>query len=280
MIAVPLLGGALLVACVRHSWLAQYNYPDMNRMQSRYLIGLGILFLITACVILKQFPLKKPGLAQLLGFSLIPAALAILSYQIIIKGEYILDKRIVLSINSADGDLFKGLGVIFLIISIGIILITNMVIGKSNQIALLYALLGIGVIYLSGISPVYKNLLTRQENNFPIKAASFQLMSDFPTAQADQSRFTILYNPWAKPVLRMDIVVATFNVYGFYNLKLVVDSHIAKDKKKEQILIVQKGHQQLFTIYRFTNKSKRYNNETRKNTVDGIYFFALEKDAR
>lgn len=95
-----------LVAVVRHSWRANYNYPVFERIKGRYMLYFPMLFAILAMVTLyHRRVVIKNKVANILLTYVIPCLAVIVSYGIVAKGWFFnLNSKVFLgSIEAIDG---------------------------------------------------------------------------------------------------------------------------------------------------------------------------------
>lgn len=98
--------GINLVAVVRHSWRASYNYPVFERIKGRYLLYFPMLFAILAVITLYHRRIViKNKVVNILFTYVLPCVAVIVSYGIVGKGWFFnLDATVFLgSIEAIDG---------------------------------------------------------------------------------------------------------------------------------------------------------------------------------
>ncbi|MDO5424152.1 MAG: glycosyltransferase family 39 protein [Eubacteriales bacterium] len=112
------LAAAFFVAVTRHSWRANYNYPDFEKIKGRYLIYFPILFVLLGTVVLfREKPKFKKKWFNILVTYLLPVGMIIGAYLIDIEGvAYPLQSTFIGSIESTDGQKIKLIGPAFVVI--------------------------------------------------------------------------------------------------------------------------------------------------------------------
>ena len=168
-ITLFVLLAAFMIACVRHSWKARYNYPDPSRVQGRYILYFAPLFIITAIISIRnliQKKIKSSYLLLLMGFSI---GLMIFSYFVLFKRLIYLDEPIVISMSSPFGYILTSLKAEFLyLVGLLIILVGIYLATLNKQILALTAVL-VCVFYIYANINIYQSdLLQRQKPNYQI----------------------------------------------------------------------------------------------------------------
>jgi hypothetical protein len=224
-IGVGLIFICILLACIRHSWRAEYNYPDPIKIQGRYLFMLGPLFLITAVASIKREKIQNFHLSDLnfLFFSIVSICILIIAYKFLIEGYLFLGKPIKISVSSSDGYLIQLLRYDFLIICSLCILVTILFISRNQRLLMATFLTLLCFFFLIGdIRIYYENLLPRQKDNIEAYYLLEALKKDNNgLIKPDTSQITIKVRPglgesyenWRN----------AFRFYGYQNLKIETD---------------------------------------------------------
>ncbi len=159
LIGVALICGTLLLACIRHSWRAAYNYPDPMKIQGRYILYFVPLFAIAAFALIRT--LNPPRLSKS-GYALAVVVLGqavTAAFLFIYRGIIYLEKPLGISVNSADGDFIRILDTTFLWAFFTILLVSLFFLGrKKTRLAAAMGLMLV-VFYLYGNYRLYTEFL-------------------------------------------------------------------------------------------------------------------------
>ena len=167
-----LVGAALLVACVRHSWRANYNYPNLFKIQGRYLLYFVPLLLATAVVAIQRLPSRPLTPSRWLGVVLAAGGTTVAGIAILFKGFVFLGHPLLLAPNSPDGYVVEGLGgKVFASVCLAIVAASAGLAGRDRRWALAALALGVVMLYGMGDQAIYRTrLLPWQAANVHIKA--------------------------------------------------------------------------------------------------------------
>jgi len=155
IIVMVIITLSLLAACIRHSWRINYNFPIPEKLQGRYLMYFGPLFLITTFTLFKrQFKPIDP--MKLFIFS---AAMISISISILFKGFLYLDGPLNISRSSPDGYLFEALGILFTVLILANVLLNSLLINKKKAILFTSEVLFLSIFFLFGNIRVFQNIL-------------------------------------------------------------------------------------------------------------------------
>jgi hypothetical protein len=170
--AVVLVGAALLVACVRHSWRSNYNYPAPSKIQGRYLLYFVPLLLATVVVAIQRLPLRPLTPSRWLGVVLAAGGITVAGFAVLFKGFVFLGHPLPLAINSPEGYVVEGLGgKVFASVCLAIVAATAALVGRDRRAALVALALGVVMLYGMGDQAIYRTrLLPWQAANVHIKA--------------------------------------------------------------------------------------------------------------
>lgn len=152
LLTILILVVFLLIACIRHSWRADYNFPVPLKLQGRYIFFLNHLFLITAAIsFFNNHVLVKR--AKILIHS---ALLVAVAYSIINIGFIFLNYALKASVSSPNARFMEALGPGFLTITILFILLFATLPFKSpiSKTLLFIFLLG---FFSAGVFGVFRN---------------------------------------------------------------------------------------------------------------------------
>ncbi len=162
-ISLVIIVAFFLLACVRHSWRAAYNFPDPVKLQGRYIMYFGPLFLITAFSFFKKpVAIKKPALFSLL-LILLSGALVIFAYAVLFEGLIYLDGPLGASVNSPYGSLMRTLKVWYVIAALACAVASSLLIGKKRACQVAALALFLMGFYLYGNVRIYQRILTSRQ---------------------------------------------------------------------------------------------------------------------
>jgi hypothetical protein len=169
LISVILICIFFLIACIRHSYRASYNFPDPMKIQGRYILYFAPLFMITAFAAIKNIDFSKISRISRSLWIVIPSAIISMAYLILFGGFIILDSPLSPSVNSPDGYLFQSLDIIFPMAAIFISLIGVLSLRKNKPVLQIFFPLLLAGLYIFGAIKMYKSILfPRQLNNFQV----------------------------------------------------------------------------------------------------------------
>lgn len=149
---------SLLVACVRHSWRASYNYPLPYKIMGRYLVHLAPFFIISFYISIKKirFPnLYKSEWGYWL-FSICTSGLIWLAYSILYRGLFFLEDGIINSGSAAHGIMAREMGYLFFPISYIGVLIFGWFLGRNRNLLFISTTAILLLYYLLGDFKVFK----------------------------------------------------------------------------------------------------------------------------
>jgi hypothetical protein len=167
-----LIGAALLVACVRHSWRAGDNYPAPSKIGGRYLLYFVPLLLATVVVAIQRLPSRALSLSRWLGVVLAAGGITVSAFAVLFRGFVFLDHALQLSIDSPEGSLATSLGGrVFVPLSVMIVAATAALVGRDRRAGLAALALSLVILYGVGDRAIYTTqLLPRQSANVHVKA--------------------------------------------------------------------------------------------------------------
>ena len=168
-ISLALIVFFFLLACVRHSWRAAYNYPDPGKIQGRYIMYFGPLFLITAFSFFgKTFKTRKSLLFNLL-ITALSAALTIFAYAVLREGFIYLDYPLAPSVNSPYGSLVLSMKIGYPILALAIMIVSVLLLRKKKALQA-----GLFALFLLGFN-IYGSLLVYQRQLTPRQLLNTQI---------------------------------------------------------------------------------------------------------
>jgi hypothetical protein len=148
----------LIVACIRHSWRASYNYPLPYKIMGRYLVHLAPFFIISFYISITKirFPnLYKNEWGYWL-FSVCVSGIIWLAYLILYRGLFFLEKGIQNSGASSHGIMAQEMGNLFIPISFMGVFIFSWFLGRNKNRLILSTTAFLLMFYLVGDFRVFK----------------------------------------------------------------------------------------------------------------------------
>ncbi len=155
-LTVALVVFFLLIACIRHSWRAAYNFPDPVKLQGRYVMIFGPLFLISAFGALGELGKTRLRPWARAGLMLASATLIALAYAFLFEGLFLVEKTPGPSANSPFGSMMLVLKAAFVVISATGGAVCVLLIGRRRAL-----LAGVLSLYLATFF-LYGNMLILQ----------------------------------------------------------------------------------------------------------------------
>jgi hypothetical protein len=234
LISVALICIFFLIACTRHSWRAAYNYPEAVKIQGRYILTFGPLFLISAFAVLKNYTPSRSariwhGLALILSGGGI-----VLAYMTLHHGSFFnITSRLKASASSPDGFLVECIGsAAFLAFSLVALLATTWCMSKNRRLAYVSLALALVAYYGHGDVCVYRSRLRRaQTNNFMAHELIRSADLHRAAAGAGTTAVQLGFHARAGKSVRRQ-VVSTFQFNGFYNVGVAVMEPPAGDRRR------------------------------------------------
>ena len=168
-IALIVILFVFLVACIRHSWRAWYNYPDPKKVQGRYILYFGPLFLITAILSIKELVRTKKKTILLILILLLSIALFIFSYLVLFEGFIYLDQALGISVSSPYGYLLLGLKENYIVFIFAVSFALAFLIHRRSKLLYKAVVIFMAVLFIWGGYKIYDgNLIPRQKPNLQI----------------------------------------------------------------------------------------------------------------
>jgi len=160
LIGAALICAFLLLACVRHSWRAAYNYPDPLKIQGRYILYFVPLFYIAAFAALRKMNLPRLSRSGYWLALIVVGELVSAAFFILYRGAiYLGGEPLPVSVNSSDGIFIRILDTRFLIGFFIILLLSLLFIGRRRTLLQGSLLALLVVFYVYGNFLMYKNFL-------------------------------------------------------------------------------------------------------------------------
>ncbi len=162
-IALGIIIFFFLLACVRHSWRAAYNYPDPVKLQGRYIMYFGPLFLISAFIYFKAQALPKRTALFKGAIILLAGALVIFSYAVLFEQFIFLKAELGASVNSPYGSLMRTLKSGYVALTLAGAAVSTLLIGRKRSLQIgIFSFLLIA-FYLFGDARIYQRILTSRQ---------------------------------------------------------------------------------------------------------------------
>ena len=229
-ISLALIVFFFLIACIRHSWRAAYNYPDPTKIQGRYIMYFGPLFLITAFSFLgKAYRSGKSILSSMVLIAL-SAAAAIFAYAVLREGFIYLDSPLAPSVNSPYGSLVLTMKSWYLILALAIMLASVLLLEKRKALQA-----GLLALFLLGFN-IYGSVLIHQKQLTPRQLLNTQihnLMAAFDSCGVEDpgtAKVTLeIPADTTSRIIRSWHQALNFN--GYTNNELIPSEEISADER-------------------------------------------------
>jgi hypothetical protein len=162
-VALAIIVFFFLLACVRHSWRAAYNYPDPVKLQGRYIMYFGPLFLISAFIYLKEQALPKRSVLYQGAIILLSCAMVVFSYAVLFEQFIFLKAELGASVNSPYGSLMRTLKSGYVALTLAAAAASILLIGRKRSLQIgIFSVLLIA-FYLFGDVRIYQRILTSRQ---------------------------------------------------------------------------------------------------------------------
>jgi hypothetical protein len=158
-----------LLACVRHSWRAAYNFPDPTKLQGRYILYFGPLFLITVFSFINKIGASNHRFWFRLGLATLSGVLILIAYAFLFEGFVYLDGPLAISVSSPDGSLIRVMGRLFVILTLANVFFSTFLLDKKKNI-----FLWVQVVFLVGFN-IYGNISIYQRTLSPRQLLNAQM---------------------------------------------------------------------------------------------------------
>jgi len=266
IIVITILTFCLLAACIRHSWRINYNFPIPLKIQGRYLLYCGPLFLITIFSGINQKFKPIIGI-KLVVFS---SLLILVSYAFLFEGFIFLDGPLQISRSSPDGDLIEAMGILFVMFSIANVFLSAAVTNISKQFLISSQIIFLIVFFTFGINRilfVVSNSGDQLENSqiYHLVQLNRKLSSDIDYTNNFKMALTI---PSSSKMRKMRLYNENLRFNGFTD----VDMRLSNINEIDSSLVFQaKINNNLINLRNISkaefNRSNKY-----KYTHSGKYF--------
>ena len=271
LISVIIIEAFFLIASIRHSWKAFYNIPDPMKIQGRYIMVFGPLFILSFGIL--AFGNKYDVDPKKLFIKFIISIILILaSYSILFKGWLFINHPLDISRSSPFGELILCLKENYLWIVL--IFTIAIFIGLLRKKCYLFAYLAVFSIFLVyGDYLIYQNFLAPRQiqNNQIVQVIKAiknndEMYSDF---KSSEFYMTVNNKSTTNQIHKWEYA---FQVHGFTNYQLSVDEDKVLEKS-EMLNLEFSGHEiSLYSVSEFIfKKSDDY-----KFKINNEYFIISE----
>jgi hypothetical protein len=229
-ISLALIVFFFLLACVRHSWRAAYNYPDPVKIQGRYIMYFGPLFLITAFSFFGKKLEFKNKLATSLVLVILAAGMTLFAYAVLNEGFlYHLAQPLAPSVNSPYGSLVLTMKALYPALALAIMAASLLLLGRNKTLqAGLFALLVLAFNIYGSVLIHQRQLTPRQLLNTQIH----NLMENFDSCTVEDPRMAKVTleipEDTTSRVIRSWHQALNFN--GYTQNELIPSEEISADK--------------------------------------------------
>ena len=191
-IALALIIIFFLVPCIRHSWRIGYNYPDPVKLQGRYVMYFGPLFLVTAFGYLQKLEKAKFSLWAKVAFVVFACGLIGFGYAVLFEGFIYLDGgQLGAAVNAPYGSMMRTMKLSYLLFALLNVVAGIILLGKDTAFRLAYTALFLTCFYTYGSIRVYQRvLMARQLLNSQVHNLT-ELMEILPLDYEDMSQLPI-----------------------------------------------------------------------------------------
>jgi len=230
-IALVLIVFFFLLACVRHSWRAAYNYPDPVKIQGRYIMYFGPLFLITAFGVFGKKLEYEKKLAAGLVMAILSAGMTLFAYAVLNEGFlYHLAQPLAPSVNSPYGSLVLTMKVLYPALALVIMAASLLLLGRKKALQA-----GLLAVFLLGFN-IYGSVLIHQRQLTPRQLLNTQihnLMETFDECGVENPAATKVTleipEDTTSRVIRSWHQALNFN--GYTNNELIPSQEISEDEQ-------------------------------------------------
>ena len=260
-----------LTACVRHSWRINYNYPTPFKLQGRYILYFGPLFLITIFTSLDK-PFKLINRLKLIIYS---SAMISTAYAFLFLGFIYLDGPLFITSNSPDGDLIRFMGISFIILTLANVIISSLLINKRRIALFTFIVTFLFGFFIYGNVKISQNRLntSAQLTNSQI----YNLVQEYKTVSSssidiNSSPLTIFISNDSKS-LTISHWRQTLNFNGYPEIELIA-SDISKDDPS--ILLQARDNNYSLTLRELTEKDYLISDKKKYSQYGKFFEFQLE----
>ena len=230
-ISLALIVFFFLLACVRHSWRAAYNYPDPVKLQGRYIMYFGPLFLITAFSVFGKKLAIKPKTVTILIFIVLSAGMTLLA-RAMLNGTFIypMEQPLSASVNSPYGSMVLTMKDSYFAWALVIMAVSLLLLGRKTALQA-----GLFALFILAFN-IYGSMLIHQRQLTPRQLLNTQihnLMENFDSCNVADART-------AKVTLEIPVDTTSrvirswhqaLNFNGYTNNELIPSAEISADPR-------------------------------------------------
>ncbi len=231
------------IACVRHSWRADYNAEFPAKIMGRYILYFGILFIISTFALIKNEESRKSR-SFLQHFSLtvlIPAALAGLSYALLIGNLFHLhDGDMINILGSIDAAYFRYLGIFYFIFLAALYLINFALTWKNKLPALkIITFCLLLLFFLAGTPTYYQDLLSQQNYQY----VGDHIVKMYLSGDYSLGRSIGIYIPTDASEVERTVLAHTISFHNLEDVSIITIQNDAanipnQDERIDQVFII------------------------------------------
>ena len=255
-----------LMACIRHSLRANYNYPTPSKLMGRYIFYFGPLFLITIFTSLGM-PFKKMNRMKLIIFS---SAMISAAYAFLLLGFIYLDGPLLFSSSSPDGFMVKTMGISFITLTLTNVIISSLLINKRRIALFTFMVTFLFGFFIYGNVKILQNRLDTPTQI--INTQIYNLVQEFKTLlpeglDKDQPPLTIFIpNESSLPRIALWKLTLIFN--GFTDISMN-KSNIAENDPAN---VLQAGNSNQLINLRELTEIEFLLSKNKKFSLSGKFF--------
>lgn len=274
LITLAIVISALLIACIRHSWRAGYNFPMIQKLQGRYILYFGPLFLITVFAAIKKTFMKVDS-TRIFIFS---SFLILMSYCLLYLGVGFLDKPIRISSDSPGHEIILLMGSAFVFYQIVNTKIISIILRRNKKNALFFTFISLFVAFY-----IYGNLLiindkSKEGNQLANSQISHLLFSNnqlMHLISNDDLDELLIYYPKGTRDKTVFYWTNTLYFYRIEDFVLIEDNTLKKDTD----LVFQASYNgEIINLRSIDEEEYDGSSNIKYSHGDNYYEFELEKD--
>ncbi|MHC1784656.1 MAG: ArnT family glycosyltransferase [Anaerolineaceae bacterium] len=229
VLSLILIAASFLIACIRHSWSSGYNYPEPLKVQGRYVLYFGPLFLITAFILIQK--IKSLGkivkVKTVVIIHLISLGLIFVSYEILYEGLFFLGRPLQISISSPDAYFIESTNEIQLVFFAFFSIISFVfILNNSRKVTAIFFLVYLLVFFWGDFRMFFNKILPQQfypvqayhltraiENSNPMYSENIPISIGIEPGNSDDS----IEGRW----------LSTLYAYGYRNVTFIEDRRLS-----------------------------------------------------
>jgi len=264
LISVALILFVLLMACIRHSWRINYNYPVPIKLQGRYLLYLGPLFLITIfSFVQKSYKSLDPKKLIILSVAMIS-----FSYAILFLGIFFIDGPLQIAKSSPDGDLMKTMGISFLVLTITNAIITSLAISRKKGLLIAYLGSFLFSFYLFGNMLVLRKISNSEDQL--TNSQILNLVQEYKsiTPKAEIQPIQSIYFPKNSNSSKINLWAQTLKFSGYTEIELIQSNILETDPA----IILQAVNSEFYLNLRKLTEAEYALSNNKKYRQSGKFF--------